>query len=331
MIRKPDARDFRESTAVTAIRDARSLTVEGAKGVGQGARGLVKWWLIITGGFGFTMSALAAGPGGMLILALIGVPVFLWWNNKRHRRAAHDHALKWGEPTARPEMPWAAPMAPVSHELTAGAAGRAAAKIAAPAVLLFPTTALLEYMLPFMLTGIVMLALAFLIVARLFGDRTLLTYDAEQVTAKGLLGEATILWADVVDVSVRRAPWWDLRVIFTSGGRRNLLILGRFNRLGGPDTLYVPIDLLGLDTPALTKLVTGLLMLRAGAPIAALDKPVDTPATVAPPRLIDQASFDPDAIMARYLADKEALKAQQRPDLTPGATARPTFGRKRAA
>jgi hypothetical protein len=146
------------------------------------------------------------------------------------------------------------------------AAGRVAAKIAVPAILFFPTSGLFSFMAPFTLGAVVALALAFLILARLVGDRTILRYDAETLTVRGLLGEATILWADVGDVAVRKAAWWDLRVMFTSGCRRNLVVLGRVNRLGGPDTLYIPIDLLGLDAPALARLVTQLLVVHIGGP-----------------------------------------------------------------
>lgn len=329
MIRKPDARDFREGAAVNAIRDARSLAVEGARGVGQGARSVAKWWLIGTFGFGFVMSALMAGPVGMAVLPIIGFPWFLWSRGKRQRRNAHDRAMKWGDPGA-PAFPHAAPIAPERYELSAGTAGRAAAKIAVPAIIFFPTSSILPVAAPFLLAAIAALALAVLIVAKLFGDRTLLVYDAESVTAKGLLGEATILWADVVDVTVRRAAWWDVRTIFTSGGRRNLLIVGRYNRLGGPDTLHISIELLGLGTTALAQLVSRLLLRRAGAPLPAMAAPELAAAPT--PRLVDHASFDPDAIMARYMAEREALVATQRPDLAPVAvTGRPTFGRKRVA
>lgn len=327
MIRKPDARDFRESLAVTAIRDTRSLAVEGARGVGQGARSVVKWWLIGTFGFGFTMSALMAGPVGWLIVGGIALTWFLSAKGKRQRRNAHDRAIRWGEPTALPVHPVpVTPIAPERYALSAGIAGRQAATIAVPALLLFPTSAILPFGGPFILAGIVALAVAVLIVARLFGDRTLLVYDAETITAKGLLGEATMLWADVADITVRKAAWWDLRVLFTSGARRNLVIVGRFNRLGGPDALYLPVDLIGLDTAALTDLVGRFLLLRAGAPLPQTAPP--PPAAAPVPRLVDHASFDPDAIMARYMAERQALVASRRPDLAPR---RGAFGRKRVA
>lgn len=329
MIRKPDARDFRERTTVTVIRDARSLTVEGARGARQGVRSAVKWWLIGTTSFGFLTSALMTGPVGMLIVGGIGLTWFLWWKGKRQRRNAYDHAVQFHSPTMPAPSRVIAPasIAPERFELTAGVAGRAATKIAVPALILFPASTILPFSSPFMLAGVVALALAMMIVAKLFGDRTLLVYDAESITAKGLLGNATMLWTDVADVTVRRSAWWNLRVLFTSGGRHNLLIVGRINRLGGPDTLYLPIDLLALDTPALTSLISRMLLLCAGAPLPDASAVAPTPVP-APPPLVDQASLDPDAIMARYMTEREALLAAQRTDRATMHKPRTSFGRK---
>lgn len=328
MIRKPDPRDFRERATVTAIRDARSLAVEGVKGARQGAGSIVKWWLIGTTSFGFLASALSTSP--VVVMLIAGGISLTWFLHKRQRRHAYDHAVRWGDPTILTSQPLvaAASITPERFELTAGVAGRSATRIAVPALVLFPASTILPFAGPFMLAGILALALAVMIVAKLFGDRTLLVYDAESITARGLLGDATMLWADVVDVTVRRSAWWDLRVLFTSGGRRNLLIVGRINRLGGPDTLYLPIDLLALDTSALTGLISRMLLLRGGAPPPdAIASTAPTPVP-APPRLVDQVSFDPDAIMARYMAEREALLAAQRTDRATMQKPRTSFGRR---
>ena len=327
MIRKPDAGDFRESSTVAAIRDAGTLAREGARGVGEGTASFLRTGLMLLFGFGFLMSVVIhLGPFSLLVLGAGVVAIVVLRAQGRSRRAAQDLAGRWSEPAAVPvrgEMP---PMAPVQHDLSVGAAGRAAARIAVPAILFFPTSSLLSFMLPFTIGAIVALALAFLILARLAGDRMILRYDAETVTVRGLLGEATMLCADVADVTVRKAAWWDLRVRFTSGSRRNLAVLGRGNRLGGSDTLYIPIDLLGLDAPALARLVTRLLAVRGGsaAPgVAGAPAPRRAPER-AP--AADGGTFDPDAIMARYLAERDALVATQRPDPLP--VRRPVFGRK---
>ena len=335
MIRKPDARDFRERGAVVAIRDAGTLAVEGARGVREGTGNVLRTALTALFGLGFLLSLAAhLGPAGLLFLLAGGVAFAVLRVKERGRRTEQDRAARWAEPAAPPARAVAA-IEPVRLDLSVGAVGRGAAKIAVPAILFFPTSSLLTFMLPFTLGAIVALAVAFLIVARLTGDRTVLRYDAETLTVRGLLGEGTMLWADVGDIVVRKAAFWDVRVLFTSGSRRNLVVLGRVNRLGGPDTLYIPIDLLGLDAAALARLLTRLLALRtAVAAPSPLHRPAPEPESVLAPsrRPIEPAlaptepAFDPDAIMARYLAEREALIASQRPDLV--APTRPVFGRK---
>ena len=329
MIRKPDAHEFRESTTVVALRDAGTLAVEGARGVRDGTTSFFRTAFTLLFGFGFLMSVVMhLGPAGMLVAGAGGVAMAVIRVQNRARRSERDRAARWGDPAPPPPMRAGVTMEPVRHELSVGAVGRSAARIAVPAVLFFPTSSMVSFMLPFTVGAIAALALALLNVARLAGDRTVLRYDAETLTVRGLLGEATILWSDVGDIVVRKAARWDLKILFTSGSRRNLVVLGRTNRLGGPDTLYIPIDLLGLDAPALARLVTRLLALRAGAPlpdaadILAGGRPLPEPTPVA----TSGQPFDPDAIMARYLAEREALVAAQRPDPIPQR--RPVFGRK---
>lgn len=331
MIRKPDSRDFRESNAVVAIRDAGTIAVEGARGVKDGTASFIGRAFALLMGFGFLMSVIGhLGPVALLIVGGAGLTWLLTRMQARTKRAAHDRAVRWGDQSAPPVRAPAAVIEPVRIELSVGAAARTAATIAVPAILFFPTSGMLTFMMPFTFGAIVALAAAFLIVARLFGDRTLLHYDAETLTVKGLLGEATILWADVGDITVRKAAWYDLRVRFTSGSRRNLVVLGRVNRLGGPDTLYIPIDLLGLDKPALARLVTRLLALTAGAPIVdalAAERASPRPAPgLAPLPGPAPTGFDPDEIIARYIAERDQLVATQRPDIAPPRRA--TFGRK---
>lgn len=328
MIRKPDAGDFRESGTVSTLRDARTIAVEGVREVGNGTAKFVSRAMRLLFGFGFVM-AVASGFGsfgGPIVLA-VGVGWLIWRARKRTKRAARDRAARWGEaaPLARAQTP---AMEPVRYELSVAATARAATRISAPAILIMIASGLASFLLPIMLGAIVALALSILIFGKLHGERTILAYDGESLTVKGLLGEATILWIDVGDIVVRQAAWYDLKVLFTSGSRRNLVILGRFNRLGGAETLYVPLDLLGLDHAASAGLVAHLLMARAGtAPLVgdvALSRALNTPdADVTD----DAAPFDPDKIMERYLAERAQRVASQQPDLLVPREPR-AFGRK---
>ena len=317
MIRKPDAREFRDSDAVLAIRDARTVAVEGARGVGQGTAKFFGRVMMALFGFGFLMSVVGhLGSVGLLLAGGGAVTVMLLRGRKRTTRM---EAARWAEPAvARPRV--AAALEPERHELSVGAAARSAATFGVPAILLFPTSSLLSFMLPFTFGGIVALALAFLILSRLSGDRTVLGFDAETVTVRGLLGEATILWQDVADVAVERASFFNLRVLFTSGSRRNLVVLGRRNRLGGPETLFVALDLLDLDSDEVARLVARMAMFQTGTPFADADATAE-PARLRAEPLAAERGFDPDAIIARHIAERDALVAAQRPQ-------RPTFGRK---
>ena len=316
MIRKPDASEFRESEAVRAVRDARVFAVEGAKGVRDGTASFVG--RAMTGLFvvGFLISIL--GHIGPLVL-LLGLAGAAAWFLKRRKRCNAHIAADW-LPASLAECHMVGEYASAQrYELSVGAVGRRAAAVAIPAILFFPTSTL-PYMLPFAVAGIVSLALAMLLVTRVFGDRTVVRWDAETLTVVGLLGDATILWVDVVDVTVRKAGFFALRTLFTSGTRRNVVVLSRWNRLGGPNTLYIPIDLLGIDQGALAKLITRLLTFRAGADPRPADHTaapppqsmiIASPPPPIPPRtfttpLASENIFDPDAIIARYMANRDA-------------------------
>ena len=323
MIRKPDARDFRESGTVLALRDAGAVAVEGARGVAQGTASYVGKGLLLLFGFGFVMAFLSAlGPVASL-LALGGG--LAWFLSRRRARAARGNAAFLDAPITA-HVRDATAVEAGRYELSPGAVGRAAARKAAPAVLIFPTAGTFSFMLPFTVAGVLGLTLAVLIMARLKGDRGVVRYDGRTLAVRGLFGEeATILWDDVGDVVVRKSSIFDIRTLFTSGSRRNIHVLGRRNRLGGPETLLIPIDLLGLTPDALARLAADFVALQAGAaPSSEIARPARPGASVD----ADMKAFDPDAIIARHLAEREALVAQQRPDLLPRPRA--TFGRKLA-
>lgn len=328
MIRKPDDREFRERGTVAALRDARTLAVEGGRGIGQGTASLVKWWFVVMLGFGFVMSVLSnLGAAGMLVLMAGGVAWFFNARQKRARRSELAPSLR----TLAQRVP-GEEVASVAgqYDLSVPAVGRKATKLAVPAVLLFPTAGTFSFMAPLTLFGIVAFALAILVVARLFGDRTVLRFDARTLTVRGLLGEGIMLWDDVDDIAVRKASIFSLPTLFASGTRRNIEVTARINRLGGPERLLIPYPLLGIAQNGLVDLFDTLSAAQAGTPRpAAASKQASAP----PPRPATPAAdaadmpFDPDAIMARYLAEREQLVAAARPDLVAPA-GRATFGRK---
>lgn len=327
MIRKPDAKEFRESTAVSTLRDARTLAVEGGRGIGQGTASLLKWWFIIMMGFGFVMSVVTnIGAFGILLLLGSGAA---WLAHSRKKASHREAVLPARVSPLRMEYPEDVAIAG-NYDLSVGDVGRRAAKFAVPAILLFPTSGMLTFMAPLTLFGIVLLALAILTVARLSGERAVVRYDSRTLIVRGLLGEATMMWEDVQDVRIRKAAFYNLPVLFTSGSRRNIVVTAAVNRLGGPQELLIPYPLLGLGKEGLVELVGILISLQAHAPatvIDALKRKTSDRSQASSAADSAAAPFDADAIMARHLADREQVVAIAHPDMArPGQPK--VFGRK---
>ena len=320
MIRKPAAEDFRETAAVTALRDAGVVAMEGSRGIVQGTAQFFGRAVMLMFGFGFVMSLIIHLGAVGVVFAVPGV--FTVFFLRRRKREVADET-RWASAPIRARD--GSRIEPGRYELSVGAVSRGAAMIAVPAILFFPTTARLTYMLPFAVAGTVYLGLAMLILTRLVGDRTVVLYDVDTLTVNGLLGKATILWEDVADVAVRKVSFLNLKVLFASGARRNLVVLGRRNRLGGVETLYIPIDLIGLDAIALGKLVTSFLALSTT--MAPADTAPEHGFSLGESGPKHAGSFDPDAIMARYMAERTTLTANS-PMVQ--VQQRPVFGRKTA-
>ena len=347
MIRKPSAEDFREGTAVTVLRESRKIAVEGSKGVGSGVAKIYGYWFVGMMGFGFVMTMLSnLGSGGGTVLLVVAVVAFAIYRAKRSGRGpvGAPPILSRRMPDFEEAEPYRPAPAPGARQVSQ--TGRLHLEISAltrQAVILLVAAAFLILLggtgatLPIMLAGIVLGAVALLLAARIFSDRLVMRYDARSISVTGLLGSSDMLWVDVEDISARTFSRLNLKVLFTSGARRNIVVSAPRNSLGGPSELLIPVDLIGLDKEALITLVSNLICCRAaggevvpgwqaepqhGAPL-----PARAPTPAGDPR----ESFDPDAIMARHLAEREQLIAGTRPDLQTGAAAPPrVFGRKRA-
>lgn len=347
MIRKPSAEDFREGTAVTVLRESRKIAVEGSKGVGAGVGKLYGYWFVAMMGFGFVMTMLSQiGNGGgtaLLVTAGIGFAIYRWrrssgsaGNPLAGAKAAPRRASSTDSHSAAPR----AGSRPVSMSgrlhLEISALSRQVVTLLLPAaflILLGGTGATL----PIMLAGIVLGAVALLLAVRIFSDRVVMRYDARSISVTGLLGSSDMLWADAEDIYARTFSRFNLKVLLTSGARRNIVISAPRNSLGGPGELLIPIDLIGLDKEALIALVGDLICCRAagGEPVPAwqpeLQHEAPAPARAPTPSGDPRESFDAAAIRARHLTEREQLVAETRPDLQRDGAAPPrTFGRKRA-
>jgi hypothetical protein len=142
-----------------------------------------------------------------------------------------------------------------------------------------------------------------------------------------------MLWSDISDVTVRtfsrREPWIPL----TTGSRHHIVVSGH-HRLGSGQ-LLIPYKLLGLDNAGVKDLVRRILVqkeiartgVRPSAPATtgfgqrkAASEPAEAP-----------SSFDPDAIIRRYMAEREQLLRDDALARERAMIERPVggFGRKR--
>lgn len=216
----------------------------------------------------------------------------------------------------------AAPAVPSSRrqsgafKLAVPIAARQAVSLCIPGVLLlFMSVGMGPFAL---IPAIFFLGTALLIGFKAAFDRDLLSFDHQAIVVNNLLSRKAMNWADVQDVQAKVFSRLNFKVLATVGTRRTIALTGR--GIGGmTDRLLVPIDLLDLDEAGLTALVADLLCCRAAAgavvpawqPQAPAPPPAYKPTATSDPR----ESFDPDAIMARYMAERAALIEEVRPDL----------------
>lgn len=339
MIRKPAAEDFREGAAVTVLRESRKIAVESGRGVGAGVAKVYSYWMFGMMGFGLLMSVLT-NLGGVGILVVGGGAIAYFF----YRKGRSDHAplppvvRRHGAEEMETAPGFGAGVTQSGRQVSqSGELQLEISALARQAITLLIPSAILVLLGPLMVVGIVLGALALLLAARMFSDRTVMRYDSRSVIVTGLLGSGELLWLDVDDVSVRISSRFNLKVLFTSGARRNLVISASRNSLGGPRELLVPVDLLNLDREELVGLVTNLLCCRAAGGEAvpswqtAEPNPAPSPAVIPMPTPASgpRHSFDPDAIIARHLAERRQLVAEQRPDLVQNSAPRKAvFGRK---
>ena len=195
--------------------------------------------------------------------------------------------------------------------------------------------------------GMGLMVLAIMVSGRAFFGRRAMHWDRGGITAYGLIGNKTLAWRDVTQISLERAGFNDMGALFTSGSRRNLVLVGHGPIVKGipRNRLLVPLDLLALSKSEVDALIARLMACQArfGAQASAfglvpdashrVDAPIYSsisravaPAAYAPTGGPCGDSFDPDAIMARYLVDREKVIEAVRPDLQ-SAMANPSIRR----
>jgi hypothetical protein len=363
MIRKPSEEDFREGDAVRALRETHKITVEGSKGIGAGLGKMYLTYLSVTVALGLGLT-LAVATSGLALIPMVVGGIWLWrWRrgNEAARAAAlkaeHDRIVREvsrgrAGSAATDRLPDDGDVAFPAEVRRRGAIEADIGAVARRAFMLLMLAFILLFVFGIatgmvgLVLGTLALMLAVLIGSRAFGHRKLIEWDTRKVKVWHLLSEAEMQWSDVTDVTVEKASRFNLAVYFQSGSRRNIVITALHNHLGGPNTLRVPLRYMNLPRTELEKLLRDLFCWRAAGNSVSKSLATERQASTTPPAPAiaplpgPGESFDPDAIMANYLRQRqETLEAVGREDAAPsrlGASApspldqRPVFGRKRA-
>jgi hypothetical protein len=343
MIRKPDAAVFEDSTTVKVVRTTKEVAVEGGATALQTVSRL---WLgmilvvFILSGLGAMISA-ADSPRALLVLPIIGVAV--WLLPRLFRPPVRKDAFE-----AETEREWVSQLSaqrpacaivqpqptlqPVRLKYwTKGVVNKATWLGLVGVGLLFFDRGALGWMT---FTGVILVARTVLVLSPLFGTRDCIVADRDSVTVHTLLGSTTVATRDLGDIYVKtfrwRSSWW---IRFSTGTGQHLVITGLSPE--GRRQLLVPYALLGLDPDGARKLAVKLMTLREqaiGYGVSAGHTAPRVAASPAPSRDDTLSGFDPDAIMARYLAEREQLeRASGMPEIGTQRPAPRAFGRKGVA
>jgi hypothetical protein len=347
MIRKPTEVDFKEGTAVTVLRETKRAAVESGNGVRSGVQSVSRAYLYCVFWFGILATAIPAIFSGKVWQGLLFIGGF--YGLQQLIRAGYKKSLPYlsaGKPPP-PEPVDARDMIASARAISADdnlncrsgeyklsfpIAVRQAMKLGIPgAVLLFLS---LGFAVLTFIPGIAMFFTATRILFKAFFDRELIHFDERAITISSLQKKTETRWAAVVGVSAKAYSRFNLKVLLTNGSR-NAIVITHWLEGGGLGKTLVPVDLLDLDDDAKVALIAGFLRcIPAGgaeAPAPLAQRPADPPTAGDP-----VADFDPDAIMARYLAEREQLATDMSPDLAEQIPrplqARPpmSFGRKAA-
>jgi hypothetical protein len=330
LIRKPDVEVFRDSGAVVAMRGAKELVREGAGGV-LGTIGRVWMTMALLAFMGSGLGAMftIGGPLQGLVCAglIVGSIYGLWriWQAPTREAAFEDGATAPGAGISVP-LPEHLRLAAAEEGFHVDYWPKAFVNLA---ILLFVGGFFLITMDPWNFgpaswTGIVMVTRGVLLLSLMFGGRTCVTASRDRLTVHTLLGDGSIAWSDITDITVRtvnRRHWW---IMLSTGGRHHIRVCG--HQRFGKSELLIPYKLLGLDSNGVFELKRRIYNRLPGA--GAPETRALTPQMLCRPEPEQPRGFDPDAIMNRYLSrrDSAPVEAAPPPDL-PDATPRKVYGR----
>ena len=332
LIRKPDAKVFQDSATVKVVRGTQLVVGEGGKSAMQATARL---WLgamvlmaLLAGATG-----LFTGDAGSFVLSaawVAGCVFLLIW---MFRAPTRDDAVEQIDECGLP-LTLAAPRAPAASapqgetiqvRYWPKALFNKAFTLAALGLFLTVTTVLA-------IVGVPLIARGVLLIAAALGSGNCLEVTRTTVTVRNLLGPKSMPLAAVETVFVHTFRRRRLDVSCLVGSRKVIVIEGRI--AGERRHLLVPYTLLGMSREAAEQLCQEVLQ-RTGAEVAprrhGLAASPPPPAFAPrPPSYADtpEPTFDPDAIMARYLAERSQVTASSGMPRPPGVGAPRGFGRK---
>jgi hypothetical protein len=258
MICKPDETEFRDSGVVTALRESSKVAVHGGKGVWRGIRTISWTFMIVSAGFPLWMAAIQFGSAGILLAGSITILLFGLY---RQASRSEPSVIEFDGLALRSDA-WT----PSGRLSTSGHYAFDIEILIRKAGILAVIGVILLFLLPVgvvrAVTGSAFILLGIVHLVRVLGDRTVLSFDSQEVAVRGLLGESRLRWSDVDEIRSRKVLW----VVSLFGlSSKCLSIEASPDRSEGPAELLVPIDLLGLDEERLRALVSSLLNCRDNA------------------------------------------------------------------
>jgi hypothetical protein len=338
LIKKPAVEDFRDSTSVRAVRGTKVVVREGG---GAAARTAGKLWLSVIL-LAFIASGLAS-IGGVNTLAeviayaaLMGGAIFLLVWLFRGASRSPETAIEDGADDCIRNVSVPLPShlrAPLAEDGFHIDYWSRALSEKAGMFGLFGFMLVFVSSGPLLVVGILLLARCLLVLSPLFGGRACVRADGQGLTVCSLIGEKKVAWAKIDDVVLRSFPRRNIWVSFTIGSRHTIMVRGQHDF--ETTELLIPYPLLGLDRDGAKRLAGRITAARAQALGSPQVRPSSGTAREAAQRIAAPGSgdsapepFDPDKIMAHYLAEREVtIQASGMPPVHRTAT----FGRKRAS
>ena len=331
MIRKPDAKVFEDSTTVKAVRGAQLVVQEGG---GSAVRATVNLWfggMIVVSMMAALSGVFSGNPFGIATgVAWIAGGIYLL--RRLFRSPTRNDAIEQIDECGLPLAPGPSFVAAAgAHETIqvrywSKALFNKAATLAVLGIVVAVMTGVLA------IFGIVLLGRGVLLAAAAFGSRDCLEVNRTTVTVHNLLGTKSMPLCDVETVIVHKFRKRRQDISCFVGSRKVIVIEGRI--AGERRHLLVPYTLLGLTPAAAQSLcneIVGRIPGAVPAPRQGLAARRDTPPALQPaPSSADtpEPTFDPDAIMARYQAEREQVTEASGLPRPAGVAAPGGFGRK---